>query len=77
MVDIYHAQAKPFMESGEIAKLADPKLDGKFDVEQLQRVVLTASNCVRQSSVWRPTMSEVNSEYNKFLRARIEAVLYI
>ncbi|CAN6547256.1 unnamed protein product [Malus baccata var. baccata] len=51
--------AKPLMESGDIAKLADPKLEGKYDAEQLQRVVLTASNCVRQSSVWRPGMSEV------------------
>ncbi|PQQ04373.1 putative receptor-like serine/threonine-protein kinase [Prunus yedoensis var. nudiflora] len=47
------------MESGEIEKLADPKLEGKYDTEQLHRVVLTASCCVRQSSVWRPPMSEV------------------
>lgn len=48
------------MESGDLAQLADPKMKGKYDVEQLHRVVLTASYCVRQSSVWRPSMSEVN-----------------
>ncbi|CAB4292791.1 unnamed protein product [Prunus armeniaca] len=51
--------AKPLMESGDIEKLADPELEGKYDAEQLHRVVLAASCCVRQSSVWRPPMSEV------------------
>lgn len=48
------------MESGDIAKLADPEMQGEYDVEQLHRVVLTASYCVRQSSIWRPTMTEVH-----------------
>ncbi|KAJ6746286.1 hypothetical protein OIU74_028876 [Salix koriyanagi] len=52
--------AKPLMESGNITELADrPELEGKFDSDQVQRVVLTASYCVRQSSTWRPSMSEV------------------
>ncbi|XP_031385185.1 probable receptor-like serine/threonine-protein kinase At5g57670 isoform X2 [Punica granatum] len=51
--------AMPLMESGEIAQLADPKLEGNYDLDQLRRVVLTASYCVRQSSIWRPIMSEV------------------
>jgi hypothetical protein len=52
-------QAKPLMESGNITELADPELEGKFDSEQVDRVVLTASYCVRESSTWRPSMSEV------------------
>ncbi|XP_011012683.1 PREDICTED: probable receptor-like serine/threonine-protein kinase At5g57670 isoform X1 [Populus euphratica] len=51
--------AKPLMESGNITELADPKLEGKFDSDQVHRVVLTASYCVRESSTWRPSMSEV------------------
>lgn len=51
--------AKPLMESGNLAQLADPKLEGRYDLEQLHGVVLTASYCVRQSPVWRPSMSEV------------------
>ncbi|KAE8056791.1 hypothetical protein FH972_013530 [Carpinus fangiana] len=51
--------AKPLMESGKLEQLADPKLQGKYDSEQLHTLVLTASYCVRQSSVWRPSMTEV------------------
>lgn len=48
------------MEAGDIAELVDPKMEGKYDGEELHRVVLTASYCVRQSSVRRPSMSEVS-----------------
>ncbi|KAL2502307.1 putative receptor-like serine/threonine-protein kinase [Forsythia ovata] len=51
--------ARPIMESGNLTQLADPKLEGKYDMDQLHRVVLTASCCVRQSSIWRPSMTEV------------------
>ncbi|AES92390.2 receptor-like kinase [Medicago truncatula] len=51
--------AKPLMESGNIAELADPRMEGRYDVEQLYRVVLTASYCVRQTAIWRPAMTEV------------------
>ncbi|KAJ4959058.1 hypothetical protein NE237_026169 [Protea cynaroides] len=51
--------AKPLMESGDIAQLADPKLAGKYDIDQMDRLVLAASYCVRQSSIWRPSIAEV------------------
>ncbi|KAL2480980.1 putative receptor-like serine/threonine-protein kinase [Abeliophyllum distichum] len=51
--------ARPIMESGNLTQLADPKMEGKYDMDQLHRVVLTASCCVRQSSIWRPSMTEV------------------
>ncbi|KAK8602003.1 hypothetical protein V6N13_058331 [Hibiscus sabdariffa] len=51
--------AKPLMESGNINELADPKLKGRYDEDQMHRSVLTACYCVRQSSVCRPSMSEV------------------
>ncbi|XP_058187570.1 probable receptor-like serine/threonine-protein kinase At5g57670 [Rhododendron vialii] len=51
--------AKPLMESGNIIELVDPKLEGKYDIDELLRLVLTACYCVRQSSIWRPSMSEV------------------
>ncbi|XP_059636244.1 probable receptor-like serine/threonine-protein kinase At5g57670 isoform X2 [Cornus florida] len=51
--------AKPLMESGCISELADPKLEGEYDMGQMHRLVVTASYCVRQSSIWRPSMSEV------------------
>ncbi|RRT55675.1 hypothetical protein B296_00032209 [Ensete ventricosum] len=52
--------ATPLIESGRIAELADPKLEDEYDKSQLQRLVLTASYCVRQSSIWRPSMGEVS-----------------
>ncbi|KAK6151495.1 hypothetical protein DH2020_014130 [Rehmannia glutinosa] len=51
--------ARPLMESGNLSELADPKLEGRYDMDQLFRVTLTASYCVRQSSIWRPSMTEV------------------
>ncbi|KAG8485747.1 hypothetical protein CXB51_019122 [Gossypium anomalum] len=51
--------AKPLMESGNITELVDPKLKGKYDEDEMHRTVLTACYCVRQSAVWRPSMSEV------------------
>ncbi|XP_010913624.1 probable receptor-like serine/threonine-protein kinase At5g57670 isoform X2 [Elaeis guineensis] len=51
--------AKPLIDTGRVDELADPKLEGKYDLDQLQKLVLTASYCVRQTSIWRPSMSEV------------------
>ncbi|KAL6001857.1 hypothetical protein ACLOJK_040421 [Asimina triloba] len=51
--------AKPLIEAGEIAKLADPKLGGKYNRDQMRRLALTASYCVRYTPIWRPSMSEV------------------
>ncbi|XP_050215800.1 probable receptor-like serine/threonine-protein kinase At5g57670 isoform X2 [Mercurialis annua] len=63
-VDHYSKQnlllwAKPLMESGKIREVADPKLEGKFDEHEMFKVLLTASYCVRQSSIWRPSMTQV------------------
>eukprot|EP01018_Ginkgo_biloba_P040115 Gb_24419 [translate_table: standard] len=51
--------AKPLLESGNIQELVDPGLRGQYDIHQMQRMVLTASLCIRHSAVWRPTMMEV------------------
>ncbi|XP_039141459.1 probable receptor-like serine/threonine-protein kinase At5g57670 isoform X2 [Dioscorea cayenensis subsp. rotundata] len=51
--------AKPLITRGKIAQMADPNLKGKYDKDQLEKLVLVASYCVRQSAVWRPTMNEV------------------
>ncbi|XP_073004211.1 probable receptor-like serine/threonine-protein kinase At5g57670 [Typha latifolia] len=51
--------AKPLLEAGKITELADPNLRGEYDRDQLQRLVQIASNCIRQPSIWRPSMSKV------------------
>ncbi|KAJ8750766.1 hypothetical protein K2173_015947 [Erythroxylum novogranatense] len=54
-----HSWAKPILNQGEIEKLIDPRLGGTYDVAQLKRLAFAASLCIRASSKWRPTMSEV------------------
>ncbi|KAL9442469.1 hypothetical protein AB3S75_020892 [Citrus x aurantiifolia] len=51
--------AKPLMESGNLTELVDPSLEGEYDTDQIHRLMLTADSCVRQTSAWRPSMSEV------------------
>lgn len=51
--------ATPLMEGGKLIELADPKLESEFDMDEFHKMVLTASYCVRQSSVWRPSITEV------------------
>ncbi|KAK6944260.1 UspA [Dillenia turbinata] len=51
--------AKPIVDSGDFDELADPRLGGEYHPGQFQRLVLTASYCIRQSSIWRPSMTEV------------------
>lgn len=62
------------MEAGKLIELADPKLEDEFDMDELHKMVLTASYCVRQSSIWRPSMTEViyySSIHNIQLRQKI------
>jgi len=47
------------LNKGEIEELVDPRLEGAYDVTQLKRFAFAASLCIRASSTWRPTMSEV------------------
>ncbi|CDP17510.1 unnamed protein product [Coffea canephora] len=51
--------AKPIFSRAEIEKVVDPRLGGFYDVKQLNRLAFAASLCIRGSSIWRPTMSEV------------------
>ncbi|OAY46736.1 probable receptor-like serine/threonine-protein kinase At5g57670 [Manihot esculenta] len=54
-----HSWAKPILNQGEIEKLVDPRVGGAYDASQLIRLAFAASLCIRASSTWRPTMSEV------------------
>lgn len=39
--------------------VVDPRLEGSYDITQLKTLAFAASLCIRASSIWRPTMSEV------------------
>lgn len=43
--------------------VVDPRLGGAYDITQLNRLAFAASLCIRASSIWRPTMSEVTKQY--------------
>ncbi|KAL8191519.1 hypothetical protein R6Q57_028250 [Mikania cordata] len=54
-----HGWAKPILKQGEVEKIVDPRLEGEYDLSQLNRLGFAASLCIRASSTWRPTMSEI------------------
>ncbi|KAH9621488.1 hypothetical protein KSS87_019745 [Heliosperma pusillum] len=51
--------AKPFLKRGEIEKLIDPRLGSTYDDLEIRRLAFIGSICIRSSTAWRPTMSEV------------------
>ncbi|KAH8966450.1 hypothetical protein BDL97_03G025700 [Sphagnum fallax] len=50
--------AKQYLETENVKALADTQLQENYDANQMQRAVLVAALCVRQSAVWRPSMSQ-------------------
>ncbi|KAK3193961.1 hypothetical protein Dsin_025271 [Dipteronia sinensis] len=51
--------AKPIIENGDVKRLLDPNLDGKFNDVQMQRMVLAATLCITRAASLRPKMREV------------------
>ena len=53
------AWAIPLIEDGMVEELVDPKLNGRYDKEELVRVAELARVCAQQDPENRPTMLEV------------------
>ncbi|XP_022938145.1 receptor-like cytosolic serine/threonine-protein kinase RBK2 [Cucurbita moschata] len=51
--------AKPLLDSNNHEELIDPCLSKRYDLEEMERVILTASLCIEQSPILRPRMSQV------------------
>ncbi|XP_047321026.1 receptor-like cytosolic serine/threonine-protein kinase RBK1 [Impatiens glandulifera] len=51
--------AKPLLEKKCVDELADPRLEGRYDVEEMYRAMSTALACLHHSSSNRPKMSRV------------------
>ncbi|KAJ7540758.1 hypothetical protein O6H91_10G029300 [Diphasiastrum complanatum] len=51
--------AQPFLETCNVEELVDHRLCGVYDSHELQRILITAAMCVRQSAIWRPCMTKV------------------
>lgn len=52
-------QAKPILNDGKLSKLLDPSLGNDYDHDQIERMVLAATLCVKHSPQARPQMSVV------------------
>ncbi|KAK7378307.1 hypothetical protein VNO80_03746 [Phaseolus coccineus] len=51
--------AEPFLKKNNIRELIDPSLAADFDCRQIKIMLLTASLCIQQSSIRRPSMNQV------------------
>lgn len=51
--------ATPFLEKGAFDQIADPRLKGKFDLEELRRVIMISVWCTNTNPDNRPSMSDV------------------
>lgn len=63
--------AKPLLNRNSLLELIDPSLGDSFVREEMERVVLTASLCIEQSSVLRPRMSQVSYIWPLEKRSRV------
>ncbi|KAG0613170.1 hypothetical protein M758_6G082100 [Ceratodon purpureus] len=51
--------ARPLLKANNLEELVDPRLEGLYDSDQMNRLLHAASLCVRQSSQRRPQMTRV------------------
>ncbi|KAB5529356.1 hypothetical protein DKX38_019437 [Salix brachista] len=68
--------AKPLLDNNNTKELADPSLGGNYDLEEMDRVVLTASLCIEQSPVLRPRMSQASVNCISLVLTLFHVVLY-
>lgn len=51
--------AKPIIERGDAMEILDSNLNGRYQEEQMQRMALAASSCIRRAAWCRPSISQV------------------
>ncbi|KAL2346133.1 hypothetical protein Fmac_000133 [Flemingia macrophylla] len=59
LVDWARPLCKKAMEDGSFEELADPRLEGKYNKQQMASMVSCAAACVRHSAKSRPRMSQI------------------
>ena len=57
------------MERGNLAEIADPRMQGNYDVNSMWRVIEIALSCASYSSSQRPTISDVAAQLKDCLAA--------
>lgn len=74
--------AEPYIEKGRFRDLADPKLRGNFDEDQLKQFINAATLCVQSEPERRPNMKEVVAllkgyePKGKMMQLRLKSVKY-
>uniref|UniRef100_A0A1D1XSR4 Receptor-like cytosolic serine/threonine-protein kinase RBK2 n=1 Tax=Anthurium amnicola TaxID=1678845 RepID=A0A1D1XSR4_9ARAE len=51
--------AKPILQNGKVKQLLDPSLGDEFDADQVERMIIAASLCIRREPRLRPRMALV------------------
>ena len=54
------SQASPILNSGKVLQLLDPSLGDNYDHEEMEKMVLAATLCVKRSPRARPQMNLVS-----------------
>lgn len=55
-----YIQAKPILNGGKVFQLLDPSLGSNYDDDQIERMVLAATLCIRREPRLRPQISLVS-----------------
>lgn len=58
----------PELEGGDVSRILDPRLQGKFDASSGWKALGIAMSCTAPSSIQRPTMSVVLAELRQCFR---------
>uniref|UniRef100_A0A0A0KIT6 Protein kinase domain-containing protein n=1 Tax=Cucumis sativus TaxID=3659 RepID=A0A0A0KIT6_CUCSA len=72
--------ARPILIDGKVSRLLDPTLGGNYNQDEMERVVLAASLCIRRAPRARPPMSLVlkllqgDADVTKWARQQINAL---
>ncbi|XP_023511427.1 brassinosteroid LRR receptor kinase BRI1-like [Cucurbita pepo subsp. pepo] len=72
--------ARPILIDGKVSRLLDPNLGSNYNKDEMERVVLAASLCIRRTPRARPPMSHVlkllqgDVDITKWARQQINAV---
>lgn len=51
--------AKPILQGGKVKELVDPSLGDEYDNDQMERMILAASLCIRRSAHSRPRIAPI------------------
>ncbi|XP_039158975.1 senescence-induced receptor-like serine/threonine-protein kinase [Eucalyptus grandis] len=57
----------PIVESGDIQRIMDPRLQGKFDINLAWKVVEIAMSCTRSTAIQRPDINDVLADLKESL----------